>query len=168
MGGPLTGTMRDVIERGPVPAPGDPIPLDQVRLRVPVADPSKIISAPVNYLDHQAEMSVDALGIFLKAPSSLLDPGGAIQLPYHDRRFDQEGELALAIGRTVRNVSEREALSAVFGYTGLLDITMRGGEDRSTRKSFDTFTPTSSATRTMWSCAAGSTTSSARRSTPGS
>jgi 2-keto-4-pentenoate hydratase/2-oxohepta-3-ene-1,7-dioic acid hydratase in catechol pathway len=45
------------------------------------------------------------------------------------------------IGRTARRVSERDALSFVFGYTGLLDITMRGGEDRSTRKSFDTFTP---------------------------
>jgi len=99
--------------------------------------------APVR--DHQAEMNVEtqvgALGFFLKAPSSLLDPGGTIQLPYHDRRFDQEGELALVIGRTARRVSEQDALSCVFGYTGLLDITMRGGEDRSARKSFDTFTP---------------------------
>jgi 2-keto-4-pentenoate hydratase/2-oxohepta-3-ene-1,7-dioic acid hydratase in catechol pathway len=147
---PLTGTMRDVIAGwagGGLAGPGDAdgIPLRDVRLRVPVADPSKIIAAPVNYRDHQAEMSVDtqvdALGFFLKAPSSLLDPGGTIQLPYHDRRFDQEGELALVIGRTARRVSEEEALSYVFGYTGLLDITMRGGEDRSVRKSFDTFTP---------------------------
>jgi 2-keto-4-pentenoate hydratase/2-oxohepta-3-ene-1,7-dioic acid hydratase in catechol pathway len=143
-------TMRDAIEswaagEPPLPAGGDGIPLRDVRLRVPVADPSKIIAAPVNYRDHQAEMNVDAsvgaLGFFLKAPSSLLDPGGTIQLPYHDRRFDQEGELALVIGRTARQVSEQDALSCVFGYTGLLDITMRGGEDRSTRKSFDTFTP---------------------------
>jgi 2-keto-4-pentenoate hydratase/2-oxohepta-3-ene-1,7-dioic acid hydratase in catechol pathway len=123
----------------------DGTPLSDVRLRVPVADPSKIIAAPVNYRDHQAEMNVEtqvgALGFFLKAPSSLLDPGGTIQLPYHDRRFDQEGELALVIGRTARRVSEQDALSCVFGYTGLLDITMRGGEDRSVRKSFDTFTP---------------------------
>jgi 2-keto-4-pentenoate hydratase/2-oxohepta-3-ene-1,7-dioic acid hydratase in catechol pathway len=143
-------TMRDVIaswSAGKLPGPDREagIPLRDVRLRVPVADPSKIIAAPVNYRDHQAEMSTDtqvgALGFFLKAPSSLLDPGGTIQLPYHDRRFDQEGELALVIGRTARHVSEQDALSCVFGYTGLLDITMRGGEDRSTRKSFDTFTP---------------------------
>jgi 2-keto-4-pentenoate hydratase/2-oxohepta-3-ene-1,7-dioic acid hydratase in catechol pathway len=140
-------TMRDVITswNAAVPDRGDGIPLRDVRLRVPVADPSKIIAAPVNYRDHQTEMSADAsigaLGFFLKAPSSLLDPGGTIQLPYHDRRFDQEGELALVIGRTARRVSEQDALSYVFGYTGLLDITMRGGEDRSTRKSFDTFTP---------------------------
>ena len=143
-------TMRDVIaswDAGQLPVPDQEagIPLRDVRLRVPVADPSKIIAAPVNYRDHQAEMSTDsqvgALGFFLKAPSSLLDPGGTIQLPYHDRRFDQEGELALVIGRTARQVSVQDALSYVFGYTGLLDITMRGGEDRSTRKSFDTFTP---------------------------
>jgi 2-keto-4-pentenoate hydratase/2-oxohepta-3-ene-1,7-dioic acid hydratase in catechol pathway len=129
----------------PIPRRADGIPIADVRLRAPVADPSKIIAAPVNYRDHQAEMSSDAqvgaLGFFLKAPSSLLDPGGTIQLPYHDRRFDQEGELALVIGRTARRVSEEAALSYVFGYTGLLDVTMRGGEDRSTRKSFDTFTP---------------------------
>lgn len=144
------GTMRDVIaawngEPLAIPEHGEGTPVRDVRLRVPVADPSKIIAAPVNYRDHQAEMNVDtqvgALGFFLKAPSSLLDPGGIIQLPYHDRRFDQEGELALVIGRTARRVSEQDALSYVFGYTGLLDVTMRGGEDRSTRKSFDTFTP---------------------------
>ena len=143
-------TMRDAIaawDAGDLalPGPGRGILRHDVRLRVPVTDPSKIIAAPVNYRDHQAEMSVGtqvgALGFFLKAPSSLLDPGGIIQLPYHDRRFDQEGELALVIGRTARRVSEQDALSYVFGYTGLLDITMRGGEDRSVRKSFETFTP---------------------------
>ncbi|WP_019634102.1 fumarylacetoacetate hydrolase family protein [Actinomadura atramentaria] len=140
-------TIPELIADGlPTAPPGGPgVPLDRVRLRVPVPNPSKIVAAPVNYRDHQAEMSVDSqvggLGFFLKAPSSLLDPGGTIQLPYHDRRFDQEGELALVIGRTARRVSEADALGHVFGYTGLLDITMRGGEDRSTRKSFETFTP---------------------------
>jgi 2-keto-4-pentenoate hydratase/2-oxohepta-3-ene-1,7-dioic acid hydratase in catechol pathway len=64
-----------------------------------------------------------------------------VRLPYTDRRFDQEGELAAVIGRTARCVPVAEALDFVAGYTCCLDITMRGGEDRSTRKSFDTFTP---------------------------
>jgi 2-keto-4-pentenoate hydratase/2-oxohepta-3-ene-1,7-dioic acid hydratase in catechol pathway len=122
-----------------------PARLADVELQPPVPDPTKIIAAPVNYADHQSEMNVDAhvsaLGFFLKAPSSLLRPGGTIQLPYDDRRFDQEGELACIIGRRARSVSPAEALDHVFGYTGLMDITMRGGEDRSTRKSFQTFTP---------------------------
>jgi len=120
-------------------------PLGQVRVTAPVPDASKIIAAPVNYIDHQAEMNeavhIDSLGVFLKAPSSLVGDGGIVRLPYHDRRFDQEGELALIMGRTARNVTPEQALAHVFGYTCLLDITMRGGEDRSTRKSFDTFTP---------------------------
>lgn len=111
----------------------------------PVPDPSKVIAAPVNYRDHQREMNqefhVDGLGVFLKAPSSVLGHRGVVHLPYTDRRFDHEAEVALVIGTRARNVSEPDALDHVFGYTGLLDLTMRGGEDRSTRKSFDTFTP---------------------------
>jgi 2-keto-4-pentenoate hydratase/2-oxohepta-3-ene-1,7-dioic acid hydratase in catechol pathway len=121
------------------------IALDDVDILPVVPDPTKIIAAPVNYRDHQAEMMedyhIDALGIFLKAPSSVIGHGEVIELPYTDRRFDQEGELAVVIGRTARHVAVADALDVVAGYTCLLDITMRGGEDRSTRKSFDTFTP---------------------------
>ena len=107
--------------------------------------PGKIIAAPVNYARHMGEMSetldINDLGVFLKAPSSICGAGDVVRLPYSDRRFDQEGELGVVIGREVRAITEEEALDAVFGYTCLLDITMRGGEDRSLRKSFDTFTP---------------------------
>jgi 2-keto-4-pentenoate hydratase/2-oxohepta-3-ene-1,7-dioic acid hydratase in catechol pathway len=119
--------------------------LAEVTLQPVVPDPPKIIAAPVNYRDHQAEMNeayhIDALGIFLKAPTSVAADRGVIQLPYTDRRFDQEGELALIIGRPGRHIAVEDALRHVAGYTCLLDITMRGGEDRSTRKSFDSFTP---------------------------
>lgn len=122
-----------------------PIPHEEIALLPPVPDPSKIIAAPVNYRDHGAEMQVhhtiDTLGVFLKAPSSLVSCGGAVRLPYTDRRFDQEGELAVVIGRQLANVSEPEAAEAIVGYTCLLDITMRGDEERSMRKSFDSFTP---------------------------
>lgn len=122
-----------------------PVPLASVTLLPLVPDPGKIIAAPVNYVDHQAEMNedahIDALGVFLKAPSSVIAHGGTVRLPYTDRRFDQEGELAVVIGRRAREVSAADALEHVAGYTVLLDMTMRGGEDRSTRKSFDTFTP---------------------------
>ncbi|MBV9232376.1 MAG: fumarylacetoacetate hydrolase family protein, partial [Chloroflexi bacterium] len=64
-----------------------------------------------------------------------------VRLPYLDKRTDQEAELTVVIGRTARNVSVDEALDCVFGYTCGLDITVRSTEDRSTRKSFDTFTP---------------------------
>ena len=124
---------------------GERVPLASVQLAPIVPDPGKIIAAPVNYRDHQAEMQedfhIDALGVFLKATSSVLASGGTVTLPYTDRRFDQEGELALVIGRRASHVSVETAMDHVAGYTMLLDMTMRGGEDRSTRKSFDTFTP---------------------------
>jgi 2-keto-4-pentenoate hydratase/2-oxohepta-3-ene-1,7-dioic acid hydratase in catechol pathway len=126
-------------------APGQRLSLAEVTLRAPLAHPGKIIAAPVNYTDHMREMSevldINDLGVFLKAPSSVCGPGAVVRLPYHDRRFDQEGELAVVIGREARGIPAPRALEAVFGYTCLLDITMRGGEDRSLRKSFDTFTP---------------------------
>jgi 2-keto-4-pentenoate hydratase/2-oxohepta-3-ene-1,7-dioic acid hydratase in catechol pathway len=116
-----------------------------VQLLAPVPDPSKIVAAPVNYRDHQSEMSqdshIDSLGVFLKAPSSLIGHSGLVKLPYHDRRFDQEGELAVVIGRSASHVLPEDAGEYIAGYTCLLDMTMRGGEDRSVRKSFDTFTP---------------------------
>jgi 2-keto-4-pentenoate hydratase/2-oxohepta-3-ene-1,7-dioic acid hydratase in catechol pathway len=121
------------------------VPAASVSLLPVVPDPSKIVAAPVNYVNHQLEMNeasrVDSLGVFLKAPSSVIGDGGVVRLPYTDRRFDQEGEFAAVIGRRARDVPQAEALDYVFGYTCLLDMTMRGGEDRSVRKSFDTFTP---------------------------
>jgi 2-keto-4-pentenoate hydratase/2-oxohepta-3-ene-1,7-dioic acid hydratase in catechol pathway len=120
-------------------------PLSDVRLQAPLPRPPKIIGAPVNYLDHKAEMSVvhsiTDLGVFLKATSSVIGPGDAVRLPYDDMRTDQEGELAVVIGRTARDVAPEKALDHVFGYTCSLDMTVRSTEDRSTRKSFDTFTP---------------------------
>ena len=120
-----------------------------VRWRAPIAAPSKIIAAAANYRKHTEEMNpgvaapggVREKGFFLKAPSSIIGPGDAIRLPFADRRTDHEAELAVVIGRRAKNISVSEALTHVFGYTCLLDITVRGKEDRGLRKSFDTFTP---------------------------
>ncbi|MFD5875450.1 fumarylacetoacetate hydrolase family protein [Streptomyces sp. NPDC060322] len=121
------------------------VPLDDAVLEAPLPRPGKVVGAPVNYLDHKAEMeyttSVADLGVFLKANSSVIGPGQDIVLPYTDKRTDQEGELGVVIGRTASHVEADDALDYVFGYTCVLDITVRSGEDRSTRKSFDTFTP---------------------------
>ena len=120
-------------------------PLEELRLAAPIARPGKVVGAPVNYLDHKAEMgeqrTIADYGVFLKASSSVIGPSESIELPYRDMRTDHEGELAVVIGRTARKVRAADALDHVFGYAPLLDITVRSGEDRSTRKSFDTFTP---------------------------
>ncbi|MEB3100052.1 fumarylacetoacetate hydrolase family protein [Ferviditalea candida] len=123
--------------------------LSEVRLRQPLARPGKIVAAPVNYVSHQQEMKEELtarnLGFFLKAQTSIIGPGDTVMLPYADRRIDHELELAFVIGKTAKNVSREEALDYVFGYTGLIDVTLRPDEvhieERCLRKSFDTFTP---------------------------
>jgi 2-keto-4-pentenoate hydratase/2-oxohepta-3-ene-1,7-dioic acid hydratase in catechol pathway len=86
--------------------PGNPYEASQ--LRAPLPRPGKLIAAPVNYADHKQEMKVEQsvreYGLFLKATSSIVGPGEPIQLPYPDVRTDQEGELAVVVGRQARNV----------------------------------------------------------------
>lgn len=120
------------------------VDLADVTLAAPLR-PRTVVGAPVNYRDHQVEMheqlTVAQLGVFLKARSSVIGPGGTVELPYTDVRTDHEGELTVVLGRPARHLSPDQALGAVLGYTCGLDITVRSTEDRSTRKSFTTFTP---------------------------
>jgi len=124
--------------------------LSEVELRAPVPSPSKIVAAPVNYSLHQDEMNtqfqnaeytIEKLGFFLKAPSSIIGPGQTVLLPNRDRRFDHEAELAFVIGKQAKDIVSSQASEYIFGYFALMDITMRGKEDRPMRKSYDTFTP---------------------------
>jgi 2-keto-4-pentenoate hydratase/2-oxohepta-3-ene-1,7-dioic acid hydratase in catechol pathway len=132
-----------------------PRPLAQVQLCAPIPNPQHLIAAPANYRKHIGEMgklgsggrSMAQLGFFLKSPSSLTGPNGPVILPRStDRRFDHEAELGVIIARRCKNVPLEEAMDVVFGYTCLLDMTMRISdehqEERVMRKSFDTFTPT--------------------------
>ena len=128
---------------------GEPLEESQVRWSAPLRRPGKIIAAAANYWKHTREMNpgqqnlggIREKGFFLKAPTSIIGPGDAIRLPFADRRTDHEAELAVVIGTGGKHIAEARALDHVFGYTCLLDITMRGKEDRGLRKSFDTFTP---------------------------
>ena len=128
--------------------------LEAVTLLSPVANPGKIVAAPVNYEKHLAEVKADAslhqntashtltihkAGVFLKATSSLVGPGEGVVLRVPDRRTDHEVELAFVIGRTASRVPRTEALRYVAGYAIGLDISIRGTEDKSCRKSADTY-----------------------------
>jgi 2,4-diketo-3-deoxy-L-fuconate hydrolase len=128
------------------------IPLSEVNLRSPVANPGKIIGAPINYKDHIAEANADTqinhgktfteldqFGLFLKANSSLIGCSEEVEIPFADRRTDHEVELAVVIGRKAKRVRREEALDYVFGYTIGLDMTVRGPEFPTFRKSPDTF-----------------------------
>ena len=123
--------------------------LRDLHLNSPVARPSKIIGATVNYRAHQEEVnldeeinmkekieSIETYGLFLKSPIPV-GPDDGVKLRFENRRTDHEVELAIVIARNCRNVSEEDALDYVAGYTIGLDMTIRGSEDRSLRKSMD-------------------------------
>ena len=131
---------------------GRRIPLSDVQLLSPVANSGKIIGAPVNYQRHLDEArgdaqihfggpikTIDECGLFLKASSSLIGAGSAVVSERGDRRTDHEIELALVIGKVGKNIREDDALAHVAGYCIGLDMTIRGTEERSLRKSRDTF-----------------------------
>ncbi len=142
--------VRAEIERLAPDAPASDVA--SVRLLSPVANPTKVIGAPVNYSTHAAEAkadtgihhgqkikTLDEYGLFLKASSALVGPGEGVALRFTDRRNDHEAELAVVIGRTVEKITRDQALSAVAGYAIGLDMTVRGSEDRSFRKSIDSY-----------------------------
>jgi 2-keto-4-pentenoate hydratase/2-oxohepta-3-ene-1,7-dioic acid hydratase in catechol pathway len=151
----LIARLDEVAARAKTLAPAATVlPLDTVRLLSPVANPGKLLAAPVNYEKHLAEVKGDAslhqntaghtltihkAGVFLKATSSLVGPGEGIALQVPDRRTDHEVELAFVIGRTASRVSRADALGYVAGYAIGLDISIRGTEDKSFRKSADTY-----------------------------
>jgi len=127
-------------------------PLAEVFLHSPVANPSKIIGVPVNYLKHVEEAhaqrdeftdryagALEEQGLFLKANSALTGFGNGIQLRFADRRNDHEMELGMVIGKSGSNIAQEDAMDFVAGFTIALDIVVRGPEDRSFRKSVDTY-----------------------------
>ena len=124
--------------------PGTPIPLDSLELLSPIANPSKIIGAPMNYRkgdeDDATIAAAMSIGLFLKANGSLAGASEGISLRMMDRKIDHEVELAVVIGKTCAGVSRDQALDYVGGYAVALDITPSGKEERSLRKSCETYT----------------------------
>ncbi len=109
-------------------------PLKEARLRVPIADPKKIILLAGNYAAHIVEGGGKAVEreqtfpyFFWKPPTTTLtDPGAPIRIPrVSPDHIDWEIELGVIMGRTCRHVSEKEALRHVAGYTVCNDISDR-------------------------------------------
>jgi 2-keto-4-pentenoate hydratase/2-oxohepta-3-ene-1,7-dioic acid hydratase in catechol pathway len=141
---------RSRLEEMAAKAPGKPI--SAVKLLSPVARPSKLVAAPTNYKAHIDEMAarataqnikpspaVGAAGLFLKANSSLVGPSEGVAIRFPERRNEHEVELAIIFGREGSDIPRDKALDYVAGYCIGLDMTARGPEDRSFRKSIDTY-----------------------------
>ncbi len=112
-----------------------PVPLADIVLDAPLRPYKNVVCIGRNYLDHAEEVArangqelrlPDVPTFFTKAPTAIVAPGATV----HWRRdvsqaYDWEGELAVVVGKRCRDLSETEALSAVFGYTCLNDLTAR-------------------------------------------
>jgi len=117
-------------------------------------EPRAILGIGLNYRRHAAETGAaipEHPVLFMKSPGAVQHPEAPIELPttLASHQVDYEGELAVVIGRTCRNVPRREALGVVLGYTCANDVSARdwqkqprlGGGQWCRGKSFDTFAP---------------------------
>ena len=139
---------RDKLEK--LAGVANPITIESVKLLPPIARPGKLMAAPVNYKAHIDEAEADPgirhierttkirdAGIFLKSNTALIGAGDTIPIRFPDRRNDHEFEFVLVIGKECSRVKKADALAVIAGYTLGLDMTVRGPEDRSARKSCD-------------------------------
>ena len=144
-----------IVERARTLLPGaQALAADSVILLSPVANPGKIIAAPVNFEKHRDEarrdpqlhgnnpgssFTIQTAGLFLKSTSSLVGPGEGVVIRLPERRTDHEVELVVVIGKRANHVTRQDAMAYVAGYSIGLDISIRGSEDRSFRKSPDSY-----------------------------
>ena len=128
-------------------------PAAAARILAPL-EPRAILCIGLNYRRHAAETGAAIPTwpvLFMKVPGAVQHPEAPITLPttLASHQVDYEGELAVVIGRTCRNVPRSEALGAVLGYTCANDVSARdwqkqpqlGGGQWCRGKSFDTFAP---------------------------
>jgi 2-keto-4-pentenoate hydratase/2-oxohepta-3-ene-1,7-dioic acid hydratase in catechol pathway len=124
-------------------AAGGGTPLQEVDLDSPLTRPSKIICLMGNYREG-TDRPLQILDLFFKSPEGISGPGDTVVLPPHQADiFHHEAELAVVIGREAKNLSEADAMDAVFGYVAFNDVSARGlgrsGINSFLGKSFDTF-----------------------------
>ena len=128
------------------------IPVNEVQLLSPVANPTKIMGAGANFEEHRIEVahdegihlgrdvpSIKEAGLFSKMVSSLVGPSEGVQQRFVERRNDFETELALVIGKRCTKVSREAARNCIAGYAIGLDMSLRGTESPSVRKSLDSY-----------------------------
>jgi 2-keto-4-pentenoate hydratase/2-oxohepta-3-ene-1,7-dioic acid hydratase in catechol pathway len=117
--------------------------LQEVRLWSPLTRPSKIICLMGNYREG-TDRPLQILDLFFKSPEAISGPGDTVVLPPHQADiFHHEAELAVVIGRDAKDLSDADAMDAVFGYVAFNDVSARGlgrsGINSFLGKSFDTF-----------------------------
>lgn len=150
-------SMRELIASLPTLRPaleavdGRRLPLTEVQLLAPIADPRKYLAICMNYKAHVAKLAAAGITIptsqrwFNKQVSCLSGPHDPIELPKVSDQLDYEAELAFVIGRRCKHVAAADALGVIGGYLVANDVSVRDWERRSPTftlgKSFDTHGP---------------------------
>ncbi len=123
--------------------------LDEIKLLAPV-DPPNVICIGLNYRQHAVETGAkfpERPVIFFKTTNTVRGPGDDIVLPaVAPDEVDYEAELAIVIGKTMKNVPEDKVFDYVLGYTCANDVSQRNVQIKldiqwARGKSFDTFCP---------------------------
>jgi 2-keto-4-pentenoate hydratase/2-oxohepta-3-ene-1,7-dioic acid hydratase in catechol pathway len=124
-------------------------PVSEMRFLAPIGFPPKILCLGWNYNDHVAETKREVPSepvVFMKPHTAIAGSGDKIIKRPFVKELDYEGELAIVIGKTAKDVPESEALEYVFGYTILNDVSARDFQFKDKQwtrgKGFDTFAPT--------------------------
>jgi len=132
---------------GPIEFTGDRYAITDVRLLAPIL-PSKVVAIGRNYAAHAAELGNDVPErplIFLKPSTSVIGTHDVIRLPPDSDQVEHEAELAVVIGKVVKDVPRDRALDVIFGYTCGNDVTARdqqAADVQFTRaKGYDSFCP---------------------------
>lgn len=114
-------------DNGTIEAAGRTFDVDEVDV-LPPCEPSKIVCIGRNYVAHAEELGnevPDRPLLFLKPPNTLAGHGDTVTLPAGKENIDHEAELCVVIGEQCRNVSEKNAMDAVEGYTCMNDVSNR-------------------------------------------
>jgi 2-keto-4-pentenoate hydratase/2-oxohepta-3-ene-1,7-dioic acid hydratase in catechol pathway len=143
-----TGILEPEYEKIIVDETKEVITLSDVKMLIPTL-PSKIVCVGRNYAEHAAELGNETPKeplLFLKAPSALITHNENIVIPPQSNQVEHEGELAVVIGKTCKNLTENDnSMNYVLGYTCLNDVTARDIQRKDVQftrgKSFDTFCP---------------------------
>ncbi len=124
--------------------PGD----NNSRIDIETYVPGKLICVGMNYKSHILEQDgrfPEKPVLFAKANSAIIKNGENIIYPPQTTQLDYEVELAVIIGRKMKNVAESQVLEYIYGYTVMNDITARDCQKNDGQwfrgKSFDTFAP---------------------------
>lgn len=154
----LTGALALVTNNAAIELSAEEIPLEQVQWIAPIPQPRRnIFCVGRNYHAHAKELAASVFKtsntdpnawpiVFTKVPECVVGPFDNVKLPTHiSQQIDYEAELAVVIGKGGLNITKQEAMSHVYGYTIVNDVTARDVQMRHQQwdlgKSFDTFCP---------------------------